>query len=176
MHWRALTIYQYCSAKIIEFIRHKGSASTIQNIQYIHILENENTRTKNYKKWKKWWLKCWDTGKNGSVACCVVSSLHAVCKFMISVVVWWCWSAESLWIWQWWLLSSVSNVTHRTVLSVCLPDRSAPPCRQQILCWWLVSMLSYLSSARFSKSNPRTSGFGKLFTPIVPLFTKHQNW
>ena len=121
-------------------------------------------------------VKCWDTGKNGSVACCVVSSLHAVCKFMISLVVWWCWSAESLWIWQRRLLSSVSNVTHRTVLSVCLPDRSAPPCRQQILCWWLVSMLSYLSSARFSKSNPRTSGFGKLFTAIVPLFTKQQNW
>jgi len=36
---------------MMKFIRHKGSASTIQNIQniqYIHILENKNTGNKKY--------------------------------------------------------------------------------------------------------------------------------
>jgi len=40
---------------MMKFIHHKGSASTIQNIQYIHMLQNENTR--NYKITKKLQLK-----------------------------------------------------------------------------------------------------------------------
>jgi len=41
----------------MKFIRHKGTASTIQKMQYIHILENKNTRNKKIQKTEKDSLK-----------------------------------------------------------------------------------------------------------------------
>ena len=43
------------SVYMMKFIRHKSSASTIRNIQYIHTLENKNTKNlkKYYKSYKK---------------------------------------------------------------------------------------------------------------------------
>jgi len=41
----------------MKFIRHKGTASTIQKMQYIHILENKNTRNKKIQKNEKYSFK-----------------------------------------------------------------------------------------------------------------------
>jgi len=41
----------------MKFIRHKGTASTIQKMQYIHILKNKNTRNKKIQKNEKDSLK-----------------------------------------------------------------------------------------------------------------------
>ena len=40
----------------------------------------------------------------------------------------------------------------------------------------VVSMLDLGAEGPGFKSQPRCSVLGKLFTPIVPLFTKQQNW
>ena len=47
------------------------------------------------------------------------------------------------------------------------------------LCSWMVSMLDSGAVGPGFKSQPRrcrVTVLGKLFTPIVPLFTKQQNW
>jgi len=63
---------------------------------------------------------------------------------------------------------------------VCRPVQTA---RRRRLLWWLgsrvVSVLNSGAEGHGFKSQPlrcRVTVLGKLFTPVVPLFTKQRNW